>query len=131
MKIIVSILLLLAPVIASAQNYQKINEADMQQMMQLMQKMQECMAKVDQSELEGLEKRSEEMEGEIQSLCEQGKNKQAQKRAIAFGKEMMNNKALKQMRKCSEITEGLIPEGSAPSWEEEYDFSKKDVCSDE
>ena len=131
MKIIVSILLLLAPVIASAQNYQNMNEADMQNMMQMMQKMQECMAKVDQSALEGLEQRSEEMEAEIKSLCEQGKNKQAQKKAIAFGKEMMNNEALKQMRKCSEITEGLVPEGSVPSWEDEYDFSKQDVCGDE
>jgi dsDNA-specific endonuclease/ATPase MutS2 len=111
---------------------QGVSEADMQDMMQMMQKMQECMAKVDQSALEGLEKRSEELEAEIKSLCEQGKKKKAQKKAIAFGKEMMDNPALKQMRKCSEITKGLLPEGSAPqpSFEDEFDFSNQDICDD-
>jgi hypothetical protein len=132
MRIIVGILFLLAPVVASAQNNQNMNEAGLQNMMQLMQEMQVCMEKVDQSALEGLEKRSEEMEAEIKSLCEQGNNKKAQKKAIAYSKEMMDNPALKQMRKCGEITKGLLPEGSIPStsFEDEFDFSKGDVCAE-
>ena len=47
MRIIVSILFLLAPVVASAQNNQNMNEAGLQNMMQLMQEMQVCMEKVD------------------------------------------------------------------------------------
>lgn len=133
MRIIVCILFLLTPVVVFAQNNQNMNEAGMQNMMQLMQEMQECMAKVDQSELEGLEKRSQEMEAEIKSLCEQGQKSKAQKKAIAYGKEMMDNKTLRQMKKCGEITKGLVPEGSSPStsFEDEFDFSKTDVCSDE
>ena len=133
MRIIVSILFLLAPVVVSAQNNQNMNEAGLQNMMQLMQEMQVCMEKVDQSALEGLEKRSEEMEAEIKALCDQGKNKKAQKKAIAYGKEMIDNPALKQMRKCGEITKGLLPEGAipGPSFEDEFDFSKGDVCADE
>ena len=125
MKIVTIVLFLLAPVMAAAQD---MSEAEMQNMMQLMQKMQECMAKVDQSELESLAQRSEEFEGELKALCDQGKKAEAQKMAIAYGKEMMKNESLKKMRKCAEITKGLVPESSIPSMEEKYDYSARDVC---
>ena len=131
MKIIISILFLLIPIVSVAQDRPPvINPADMQNMMQLMEKMQECMAKVDQSELEVLEKQSEELGAELESLCKQGKRKKAQNKAITFSKEMMNNQALKQMKKCGEITKGLVPEGATKSFEDEFDFSNRHVCDE-
>ena len=59
--------------------------------------------------------------------------KKAQKKAIAFSKEMMKNPALVQMKKCGEMTKGLVPEGSMPQMEEEdfgFDPSKGHVCDD-
>jgi hypothetical protein len=129
MKTIVTILFLLLPVAASAQN-QDMNGVDMGQMMMLMQEMQECMAKVDQAELEALEQRSEEMDAEITALCEQGKRDEAQKKAIAYGKEMMKNPALKQMKECGEITKDLVPEESMSSMEDDFDFSDGHVCDE-
>ncbi|MCL7488677.1 MAG: hypothetical protein M8357_10960 [Desulfobulbaceae bacterium] len=129
MKTIVTIFFLLLPVAASAQN-QGMNGVDMGQMMMLMQEMQECMAKVDQAELEALEQRSEEMEAEITALCDQGKRDAAQKKAIAYGKEMMKNPAMIQMKECGEITRGLVPEESMPSMEDDFDFSDGHVCDE-
>jgi len=103
-------LCLLLPVTALAQNYPAMNEADMQKMMQQMQKMQSCMEKVDHGKLEELGERSEQMEAEINSLCAQGKRDEAQQKAMAFGKELANDAAMKAMMKCTEGMQGMMPE---------------------
>ncbi len=128
MKIIVTILFLMFPVIATAQN-QAMNGGDMGQMMQLIQEMQQCMAKVDQAELEALEKQSEEMGAELEALCNNGKRKKAQKKAVAYGKKLMKNPALVQMKKCGELTKGFLPE-DAPSFDDDFDFSDRHVCDE-
>ena len=131
MKIIVAVLCLLFPVAAVAQN-PNMQGVDMGKMMQMMQEMQQCMEKVDQEELRKLEQESEEMEAELKALCEKGKRKKAQNKAIKYSKKMMKNPALVQMKKCGEITKGLVPEGSSPSksFEDEFDFSNKHVCDE-
>ena len=128
-KSIVIILFLMFPVAATAQN-QGMNGADMGKMMQLMQEMQQCMAKVDQAELEALEKQSEKLGEELEALCKNGKRKKAQKKAVAYGKKVMKNPALVQMRKCGEITKGLIPDDSMSSFDDEFDFSNRHVCDE-
>ena len=127
MKTIVIILCLVFPVIATAQN-QGINGGDMQQMMQLMQKMQQCMAEVDQAELEALGKQSDKVAGALEVLCKKGERKKAQKKAIAYSKKLMKNPALVQMKKCGEITKGMVPENLMPSLEDQFDFSNRHVC---
>jgi hypothetical protein len=129
MKRIVIILFLMLPVAAIAQN-QGMNGVDMGKMMQLMQEMQQCMAKVDQAELETLEQQSEKFGEEIEALCENGKRKKAQKKAIAYGKKVMKNPALVQMRKCGEITKGLMPDDSMSSFDDDFDFSNHHVCDE-
>ncbi len=124
MKIFVTILCLMFPVAATAQN-QGMNMGDMQKMMQ---EMQQCMAKVDKAELEALEEQSEEMGRELETLCGKGERKKAQKRAIAYSKKMMKSPALVQMKKCSEITKGMMPGNAMPSFEDEFDFSNRHVC---
>ncbi len=129
MKIIVTVLCLLFPVAAVAQS-PNMQGMDMGKFMQAMQEMQQCMAKVDRAELEKLEGKGEEFSREIKELCDQGKRDKAQKKAIKYSKEMMENPALKQMRKCTEITKDLMPEGSEGA-DESFDYDpEKDghVC---
>ena len=129
MKTITIILFLIFPVVATAQD-QAMGGGDMGGMMQMMQEMQQCMAKVDQSELETLEQESEKIGNEIETLCQQGKRKKAQKKAIAYGKKVMKNPAMVQMEKCGEITKGLLPESATSSFEEEFDYSDHHVCDE-
>ncbi len=129
MKIIGIILCLMFPMAAIAQN-QSMNAGDMQQMMQLMQKMQQCMAQVDQARLEKIGAESEKFGQEIDALCKAGKRKKAQKKAIAYGKKIMKDPAMVQVKKCGEITKGMLPESMSPSFEDDFDFSKKHVCDD-
>lgn len=88
MKVIVSVFCLLFPVVAAAQN-QGMNGVDMQVMMQKMQEMQQCMAKIDQNELEALGEESEKFEQELNELCANGERDKAQKKAMAYSKQMM------------------------------------------
>ena len=130
MKVILTVLCLIFPFTVNAQN-QSMNGIDMQKMMQLMQEMQQCMEKVDQAELGVLEKQSEKFSTEIETLCQSGQRKKAQKKAVAFGKKMMKNPALKQMEKCGEITKGLaIPGMEEQSFEDDFDFSESHVCDE-
>ena len=128
-KIAMSIVCVMIASISNAQT-QGFSEADMQNMMQVMQKMQECMAKVDQAALDELDQKSKEIDAELKTLCEKGKRDKAQKKAIAYSKEMLKNPALKQMRECGEMVKGMVPEGTMPSMAEDFDYSedKGHVC---
>ncbi len=128
MKIIIVCLLLMFPVVASAQN-PPANGMDMGKMMQLAQEMQQCMAKINQTEIESFQKELEMLENELEILCKQGKRDEAQKKAIAYGKKIMSTPAFKQMQKCGEITKGFMPENSMQdSIEDNFDFSNRHVC---
>ena len=129
MKIFVAIFCLMFPVAAAAQN-QGTSGGDMQKMMQMMQEMQQCMAKVDQAELEAIEEESEKIGKELETLCANGERKNAQNKAIAYSKKIMENPALTQMKKCTELTKGLVPEDSMPSFEEGLDFANRHVCDE-
>ena len=129
MKAFIIVLLLMFPVAATAQD-QGMGGNNMEKMMQLMQEMEQCMAKVDQAALEAFEKESEEVSAELEELCNKGKRKKAQKKAIAFGKKVMKNPAIKQMQKCGELTKGLLPEQAEPSIEDTFDFSNRHVCDE-
>jgi hypothetical protein len=124
MKIFVAILCLMFPVAATAQN-QGMNMGDMQKMMQ---EMQQCIAKVDKAELEALEQESEKVGKELETLCGKGERKKAQKRALAYSNKIMKSPALVQMKKCGEITKGMMPGNAMPSFEDEFDFSNRHVC---
>jgi competence protein ComGC len=110
MKIFVLSLIFLLPLPAVAQNFQNMNQEDMQKMMQQMQKVQQCMEAVDQQKLAELQIRAEKTVGDIDSLCAQGKKDQAQQMAISFGKEMAEDPTMKQMKKCGEMAEGALPD---------------------
>jgi vacuolar-type H+-ATPase subunit I/STV1 len=110
MKISAIILLLLVPMVTVAQNYQGMNEGDMQKMRQQMQKMETCMQNVDQAKLKELEQRSKQFEAEVKSLCEIGKRDKAQEKTISYGKEIAKDPTMQTMRKCSEMMKGMMPQ---------------------
>jgi len=126
MKIPVIILLLLMPIVALAQSHQGMNEKDMQKMMQQMQKMESCMQDIDQTKLKALEQRSSRSEAEVKSLCASGKREEAQAKAISFGKKIASDPIMQTMKKCSEMTKGMM--SKAPIMDQHKDRSDHHVC---
>ncbi|MFA4916840.1 MAG: hypothetical protein WC560_09235 [Syntrophales bacterium] len=125
-NILLSIVLLLMPMVTVAQNYPRMNQADMQKQMQQMQKMQACMQNVDQAKLKEIQQRSEQVNTEIKSLCKSGQRDKAQKKAISFGMEMVKDPTMQEMRKCGEIMKGSMPK--APFMDQYKDNSSHHVC---
>ena len=97
-------------------------------MMQVMQEVQKCMANIDQGKLNKLQARSEKINQEINALCTQGKRDKAQKRAMAFGKEIASDPTMQQMRKCGEMAQGALPmEGMVETYDEK-EYANRHVC---
>jgi uncharacterized protein YaaN involved in tellurite resistance len=117
MKIATMIFLLFMPVAAAAQNFPGMSEADMQKM----EKMQSCMENIDEAKLQEIERRSQQVESEIKSLCTSGKRAEAQAKAEAFGKEMAKDPTMQATGKCGEMMKGMMPkvpyvdQGKGPS----------------
>jgi len=126
MKILASILLLLMPMVTVAQNYQGMNEEDMQKMTQQMQKMKACMQNVDQSKMKVLEQRSYQMQAKVKSLCANGKRDEAQEKAISHGMELAKDPTMQAMRKCGEMMKGTMP--MMPFMDQDKDYSSHHVC---
>ncbi len=126
MKKLAFLLFLLIPSISVAQNYPRMNETDMQQMMQQMEKMETCMKKVDESKLKALEQRSRQMETEVKSLCAKGKRDEAQQKAISFGKEVANDETMKTMMKCGEMMKDVMPKMSFTGLDKES--ASRHIC---
>jgi len=130
MKKLAITLLCLTPIISFAQNPMGMSEGDMQKMMQQMQEAQACMEKIDQSELEVLEKKAEKFEAEIKSLCASGKRDAAQERAMVYIKEIVNSSAVKEAKRCGEMMKGMM-QGmmqDVPFMNQDKDYSSQHVC---
>jgi len=109
LKLLIFIIFLTTPLVSYAQNYQQMNQADMQKMMQQMEQARSCMEKIDEEELKALEKRSKQVERDVKALCDSGKRDEAQKKAIEFGKEIAKDPMMKQMRQCGEMVTMAFP----------------------
>jgi len=103
--------LLLFPIAGSAQNMggMPMNEAQMQQMMQQAQTMQNCMANIDQTEMEAFQQKAEQMDAEVKALCAAGERDAAMDRAMAFGKEVAHSDVMQAMKKCGEGMKSMMP----------------------
>jgi len=124
-KLVISLLCLL-PLTSFAQNPMGMSDADMQNMMQKMQKAQACMEKIDQAELESLEKKANRFEADMKSLCASGKRDEAQQMAMVYMKEVFNNPAVQDARRCGEMMRGMMP--NMPFMDEEKDYTNQHVC---
>lgn len=123
------LLFLLSPAVVSAQS---MNQQDMQNMMAQVQEVQACMQTIDQDELNKLQQDSKVFEAEVKSLCKDGKRDEAQDKALAYSKEVMNSPAMDTMRKCTENLSGAL-KGMMPDLSPEKiakDFSDRHVCDE-
>ena len=109
MKTVTTLMILMLPALAGAQNFQNMSEADMQNMMQQAQKMQVCMAGIDQSEMKKFEQRANQVQAKVETLCASGKRDEAQEEGIAFAREISSNESMKKMQTCSKMMEGMMP----------------------
>lgn len=82
----------------------------MMQMFEAAEKARACMENVDQQVLERIDTEGKAMEAEVKALCESGKRGQAQKTALAFSRDVTSRPAVQEMRKCSEMMRGMIPD---------------------
>lgn len=99
----------------------------MQQMMKQAEAAQACMEKVDQSKLEALEVKGKKMQAEIQALCKAGKRDKAMTTAMEYSMQMKNDPALKEMSKCGEMMQGMMPKPYSPI-DEGPDGKPSHVC---
>ena len=109
MKRLLIIPLMLFPVTVIAQGYPGMSEADMQRMMQGMQEAQACMQGIDQSQLDAFSKRAEQVESEIKALCAKGERAAAERKGLAFAKEVNTDQEIQKVRKCGEQMRGMMP----------------------
>jgi predicted transcriptional regulator len=126
MKKLAITLLCLTPILSFAQNPMGMNDGDMQKMMQQMQQLQACMEKIDQAELDSLEKKAEQFEAEVKSLCASGKRDAAQEKAMLYMKEIVNSSVVKAARECGEMMKGMMPDESLLN--QDKDYSSQHVC---
>lgn len=124
-KLVISLLCLL-PLTSFAQNPMGMSDADMQNMMQQMQKAQACMEKIDQAELEALEKKANRFDADMRSLCASGKRDEAQQKAMAYMEEVFNNPVVQDTRRCGEMMRGMMP--NMTFLDEDKDYSSQHVC---
>ncbi|GJL65999.1 MAG: hypothetical protein NPIRA05_09700 [Nitrospirales bacterium] len=101
-------LLLLFPVVVYAQSDPGM-PPHRQMNMEQMQKAVACMEGLDRSAFEELDQIGQKIKAEIGSLCKSGKRDEAQDRAMAFAKEMMNRPEMKKMQECGKLAAGMMP----------------------
>jgi len=130
MKKLAITLLCLAPVTSFAQNPMGMSEADMQKMMQQMQKAQDCMEKIDQTKLDALEKKADQFETEMKSLCANGKRDEAQEKAMVYMKEIVNSSVVREAKRCGEMMKGAMQgmKQTMPLVDQDKDFTRQHVC---
>lgn len=134
MKTFITGVLLLIPATLLAANPSGLNQGstqnapDMQNMMQVMQQVQECMAKIDENQMEQLQVQSEKFGKEIESLCAEGKRDKAQKQAMTFAKEVASSPVMKQMRECGEMAQGAVPMMEGIGVYDEKKYEETHVC---
>jgi hypothetical protein len=66
-----------------------------------MMKVGECMANLDPSAMESMERKGEAFEADLKRLCKAGNRDAALQRARQFGLEMVNDPAMKQIKACT------------------------------
>jgi len=94
--------------------------------MQKMLQVQECMAQISETDITELQKKGEQMTQDVKQLCQQNKRDQAQSKALIYAREIAKEPMLIQLRKCSEIAQGVIP---APTFELiEDELKNRHVC---
>ncbi len=111
MRVINFGVMFLAAFCVSAQNYppMSMDPQQMQAMMQKAQQVQECMSKISEEEMRAVQEKMQQMQNEVDALCQAGKRDEAMEKAMDMAKQINQDPTLKQMKKCGEIMKGVIP----------------------
>jgi hypothetical protein len=121
--------LLLCPALVFAQMpAEGMNQENMQKMMGGMAAMQNCMANVDQSEMQKYQTKAMAFQDELKALCDNGKRDEAMSRSIKFSKESMANPALQAMQKCGQGTQGMMPQMPSQTTPSDSNDKPTHVC---
>ncbi len=121
------LMLVLAPGLAMAQSDAGMPK-DMTQMLLQAQKAQECMQKIDKSEMDKFEQEGTKMEAKIKALCDSGKTAEAQDQAMTFSREMMASSTMKEIRQCTEMMRGMLPDMPFDNMEEK--MANTNICEE-
>ena len=130
MKKLLAVILFTFSIATSAQNSggMQMNQAQMQQMMQQAREMQNCMANIDQAELQAFQQKAEQMQAEVKALCSAGKRDAAMTKAMAFGKESMSSKVMQDMKKCGEGMKNMMPNLPAIAQSDDDGSEPRHIC---
>jgi len=93
-----------------AQDFANMDQAQIENMMKQAQAMQVCMANIDQSALEALKVESEKLAAEVDALCKAGDRDDAQAKAISFGKKMVKEPVMLELKECAGMASMMIPQ---------------------
>jgi hypothetical protein len=126
--LIALVALLLGPSLSLAQMPGGMSQEKMQQMMEGMKMMQDCMANIDQTEMQKFQAKAQAMQGEVKALCTGGKRDEAMSRAMAFGKESASNTALQAMQKCGGGMQGMLPQLAAQTIPGQSHEKPRHIC---
>jgi len=128
MKKVISIIILLMPVLVSAQDFSAMDPMKMQAMMEKAKQMQVCMQNIDQVKMHEFQQRAKQMSEDVQALCSAGSRTEAMDRAMAFSADIASNTAMQQVKKCGEIMQGVVPDllGMAEAYQD--DGSSQHIC---
>ncbi|MDB4308255.1 hypothetical protein N9985_03140 [Gammaproteobacteria bacterium] len=106
--ILAAALIFTAPLFA--QDSVNMDQAQIENMMKQAQAMQVCMANIDQAALEALKAESEKLAAEVAALCNAGDRDDAQAKAISFGKQMVKEPVMLELKKCAGMASMMIPQ---------------------
>ena len=85
-----------------------------EEMQQQMQEVQKCFESIDQSQFHVLEAKGKEMESEIKKLCAAGERDEAMKVGMKYGQELSSSPEMKEIRRCSQLMQKVMPNMPTP-----------------
>lgn len=85
-----------------------MSQMDIENMMKQINNIDPCMQSIDQTRMDALKKKSEKIETEVTALCKAGKRAQAQNKAIAYGKQVLEDPTMQEVMTCMEPLKGMM-----------------------
>lgn len=128
MKKLLCAVILFTPLLANAQSFPGADPQKMQAMMKKAQEMQTCIKNVDQAKIQAFQQRAQQTGTEIKALCSAGKRAEALSKAMAFSKEIASDKSMQQIKRCSEIMKGFMPDSADIAQTYNKDSTAGDIC---
>ena len=97
-----------------------------------MQEAIDCMQSIDQQELEDIGKQGEKISEETKALCKKGDESGARELVMDYMKDMEDNEAFAQLKKCSEMMQKVMPGMQIPDMPtaDMYDDETASICDD-